>query len=419
MKTKLRSLRNEYVQGVQDGEEEDAGRGDRGGDVAEDVDLRPARALRPVAQVERHAAGLQRGPHRPPHVDRLRLAAAALLVAERRQAPLHLRDGAVHGGQVLGRVGRQRPVQLGQRPGGEGLGALDQVAFELAPQVPLEAVELLALDRRRLGGVVLSLRLLLGAGREPERAADPLHVDPDHAGALGAAAEGGDRQPRQVAHLGVVAGQDRLADLFAQLVDVEPLAALVAAVLLGDLPRDRLGLGGAEEEALEEQLEDPAILLRLGDRRGQRLAEVVLGGPGNLLQRGEGVEDLRGADRHPLAAQFLAEAEQLRRQPRRPRVSWGRRGSASFTPTRSATRSMSVRCLTMIDIDWLKVSRSMSSAPISSSVRAQSIDSAIEGGFLRSSARTIRITSTSRRASVSGSSGVCRRTISSSRSRSG
>ena len=57
------------VEGVEDREEEDAGRGDRGGDVAEDVDLRPPRPLRPVAQPQRHAAGLQRGAHRPPHVD--------------------------------------------------------------------------------------------------------------------------------------------------------------------------------------------------------------------------------------------------------------------------------------------------------------------------------------------------------------
>ena len=128
------------VQGVQDREEEDAGRGDRGGDVAEDVDLRPPRALRLVFEPQRHAAGLQRGPHRPPHVDRRRLAVAALLLAQRRQPPLHLRDGAVDGGQVLGRVGRQGAVELGQGAGGgQGLGALDQVAFELAPQVALEA----------------------------------------------------------------------------------------------------------------------------------------------------------------------------------------------------------------------------------------------------------------------------------------
>ena len=70
----------------------------------------------------------------------------------------------------------------------------------------------------------------------------------------------------------------------------------------------------------------------------------------------------------------------------------------------------------MIDIVSRNVFWSMSSAPSSSSARAQSIDSAIEGGFLRSSSRTIAITSTSRRATVSGSSGACSRTISSSRS---
>ncbi len=59
--------------------------------------------------------------------------------------------------------------------------------------------------------------------------------------------------------------------------------------------------------------------------------------------------------------------------------------SASFRPTRSATMSMSVRCLTITDIVSLNVVASMSLAPSSSNARAQSIDSAIEGGFLRSS----------------------------------
>ena len=44
----------------------------------------------------------------------------------------------------------------------------------------------------------------------------------------------------------------------------------------------------------------------------------------------------------------------------------------------------------MIDIVARNSSASMSSAPSSSSARAQSIDSAIEGGFLRSSSRTMR-----------------------------
>ena len=184
----------------------------------------------------------------------------------------------------------------------------------------------------------------LGAGREAERAADPLHVDPDHAGALALAAEGGDRQPRQVAHLVLVALEDRLADLLAQLVDVEPLAALVAQVgLLADALLDRLGLGGAEEPALEEQLEEPAVVLRLGDRRRQRLAEVVLRGPGDLFEGGEGVEDLRGADRDPFVAQLLAEAEQLRRQPRGARVRLGAVGGRQVSP-RLAPRPGRCRC---------------------------------------------------------------------------
>ncbi len=141
-------------------------------------------------------------------------APAALLVTERRQPSLHLRDGAVHGGQVLGRVGRQSAVELGQRPRGrQGVGALDQVALELAAQVTLESVELLAVDRRQLVGAVLGRRL--GAGGEAEGAADPLYVDPDHARALALAAEGGDRQAGQVAHLAVVFLDDRLADLLA------------------------------------------------------------------------------------------------------------------------------------------------------------------------------------------------------------
>ena len=76
-------------------------------------------------------------------------------------------------------------------------------------------------------------------------------------------------------------------------------------------------------------------------------------------------------------------------------------GERSFSPTRSATSSMSVRCLTITDIVSLKVAASMSCAPSSSSARAQSIDSAIDGGFLRSSSRTMPMTSTSLRATVS------------------
>ena len=83
-------------------------------------------------------------------------------------------------------------------------------------------VELVAVERRPL---VALLGRRLGAGGQAQGAADPLHVDPDHAGALGLA-EGGDRQPRQVAQAVLVAGFDRVADLLAQLLHVDPLAAL-------------------------------------------------------------------------------------------------------------------------------------------------------------------------------------------------
>ena len=58
---------------------------------------------------------------------------------ERRQAALQLGDRAVDRGEVLGRAGRQRPVELGQRPRGRHLlGPLDQRPLELAAQVALE-----------------------------------------------------------------------------------------------------------------------------------------------------------------------------------------------------------------------------------------------------------------------------------------
>ena len=50
------------------------------------------------------------------------------------------------------------------------------------------------------------------------------------------------------------------------------LAALPAFL---DPARYRLGLGGAEEPAIEKQLEEAPVLLGLGDRRRQRLAEVL------------------------------------------------------------------------------------------------------------------------------------------------
>ncbi len=260
------------------------------------------------------------------------------LVAQGGDPALQLGDRPVDGGEVLGGARRQRAVELGQRAGGRQLaGALDRRPLQLAAQMLLELAHEVAIELDPAGAVA-------APALEAEVAPDPLHVDADHARALATASEGADRQPGEVAHLAVVAGRDRLADRLAQLVEVEALAALEA--LLGDPPLERLRLGGAEEVAVEEQLEHAPVLLRLGDGRGQRLAEVARVAPGHLVERLEGVEDLRGADRDALGAQLLEEGEQLaggsgrlaHRQIRRRRRARCRPGRRPRSPRRASPR---------------------------------------------------------------------------------
>src|SRR5439155_6903154 len=125
-------------------------------------------------------------------------------------------------------------------------------------------------------------------------AADSLDIHADHAGALPQAAERGHREAREVAHVAVVAGADRVLDLVPELVEVDPVAALVARLLQALL--DRLGLDGPEEEPVEDELEHPALLLGLDERRRERLAEVLAVGPAHLAECAKGIEDLGGAD---------------------------------------------------------------------------------------------------------------------------
>jgi len=92
---------------------------------------------------------------------------------------LELRDDPVHGGEVLERPRGQRAIDLVQRPlRRQLLGPLDLHALELAAQHRLEAAQDVA--RNALIG---RLGRGLGArvGAQPERAADPLDVDADHA----------------------------------------------------------------------------------------------------------------------------------------------------------------------------------------------------------------------------------------------
>ena len=74
-------------------------------------------------------------------------------------------------------------------------------------------------------------------------------------------------------------------------------------------------LDRAEEEAIEHELEHAPVLLALGERRGERLAEVVLLSPADLVEHLEGVEHLGGAHGDAFAAQLFAELEDPRGQP--------------------------------------------------------------------------------------------------------
>jgi hypothetical protein len=249
-------------------------------------------------------------------VRRTSTIAPALLVSEGGQSPLQLGDRAVDGGEVLRRAGRQGTVELGERArGGKAVGPLDQRSLQLAPQVALELVEAFAIQRQRLA-VAVGLRAALDL--EAERAPDPLYVHADHSRPLAAAPEGRDREPCQVSHLPVAAFGYRLAHGVAELVEIDLPAGLVA---LPDPPAQRLRLGGAKEEAVEEQIEDAAVLLRLRQRRRHRLAEVGGLGPGHVAERRECVEDLGGSDAQPRATKLLAERHQpgaeAGREPRR------------------------------------------------------------------------------------------------------
>ena len=147
------------------------------------------------------------------------------LVSLGRKPPLELRDDPVDRREVLDRPRRQRPVELGQRAlGRQARGPLDQVALELAAELLLEAAQLVAADALAPRIAFGEVRLRLGS--QPERTADPLHVDAEHARAL-ALAERRDREPRQIAQRRLVAVAQGGRDLLAQRleVDVEHVAA--------------------------------------------------------------------------------------------------------------------------------------------------------------------------------------------------
>ena len=243
-------------------------------------------------------------------------AAPALLVAERRQAALQLRDRPVDGGQVLGRARRQRPVELGERPRGRQLlGALDQRPLELAAQVALEAVDLLAVERR-----------LVSLGSAP--------AAPGGRGCGGSAA----RRPRSrpSPRRGGRRRRSRAAPGRASRRRGPRRSP-------GGPPRAARRGRGARRRRSGAPRRSPARApppRRRGRRSGRRAARRRAGPPGTwrssrpaprgsrparsqgtVSQRRERVEDLRGPDRDALAPQLLAERDEPRREARGQAVS--------------------------------------------------------------------------------------------------
>ena len=88
----------------------------------------------------------------------------------------------------------------------------------------LEAADLVARERRLARGSP-SCTGPPGSERSPSARRIRCTSTPSTPGALAAAAEGGDRQPREVAHRRLVAVADRLQQLLAQVVELDPLAA--------------------------------------------------------------------------------------------------------------------------------------------------------------------------------------------------
>jgi hypothetical protein len=203
-------------------------------------------------------------------------AVAAVLHPLRGQPPAQLRDDSVHRGEIRERAGGQGAVELPQRSRRrEAARALDLRALELAPEQRLEAPQRLAWKTVAAG--VLRRQLRLGLRAQAERPADALYVHADHTRALLAPGERGDRHAREIAHRSLRAVAQSGGDLRAQLLEVL-LGELAQrrALALANALMDSGYLRGAEEEAVEHQLEHAAVLLALGERRRERLAEVAL-----------------------------------------------------------------------------------------------------------------------------------------------
>ena len=110
-----------------------------------------------------------------------------------------------------------------------------------------------------------------------------------------------------------------------------PSCAL-APLALADLALDRLRLGGAEEPALEEQLEDAAVLLGLGDRRRQRLAEVVRAVHGTCSSAAKASRISEVPTATPSLRSSSQKPSSFAASPGGPASAWGRSGVGKLHP---------------------------------------------------------------------------------------
>ena len=369
MNTNERILRNESCSACMHGEEEHARAGDAGRDVAEHVDLRAPRAHRLVLQHDGHAAGLQRRAHRLAHVDlawRLRPRSSWPWVFSRRLSCATTRCTAAR--SCSGPRG-QRAVELVERPGGrQRLGALDLArARARGAAAPRSRGSPRAAGPRARGSS--GGRSGWGSARRPSArrmrwTSTPITPEPSPWRPNAAIARRARSRMRAL-----VAVAQRRGDLLAQRRRGSSSAPALVACLAGAVLADALAhgrqLGGTEEEAVEDEVEDAAVLGRLGQRRGERLAEVLALGPRDCSSAANASSSSlvptatpspRSSSPNSSSARPCRGAGPTARpapEGAAPGRLAGGRGTAaapSFTPTRSATMSRSVRCLTMIAI---------------------------------------------------------------------
>ena len=345
------------MQRVQHGEEEHRRARHRRRDVAEHVDLRPPRA---------HRAWYLRTTGTPPVSSDARIVrrtstcvaalAPAVLLALRLQPPLELGDDAVHGGEVLQRPGGQRAVELVERARGRQRARCARSARARARGAAAARSGAARRAAGRRGAGRLGGRSGCGSARRPSArrmrwTSTPMTPEPSPWRPNAAIAS---RARSRIARLVAVA--QRRGDLLAQRLEVElaapasPAPALVGVVLLARRPR-------AARPARRRGR-------RSGRRRARRRAGPRATWPASRrAPRGS----RRARSSRPRSSAANASSSSLvptaTPSPRSSSPNSRRRaakppsgrltapsGPPSFTPTRSATTSRSVRCLTMTDI---------------------------------------------------------------------